>query len=528
MIVYRCVCCFKKYFSAEVLICSVCNGDEFLKENLNMAHPESALPPLPQPTNSSGKSTNRIGEVKIPAIGNSPCQREEVSSVGEDFIFPYEDSAVNEFYRKEDVEASSLRSQNILLEQEQLLKNCSKNYTAMNTFSPGIQNAWCQTQTSHVQNIEAETPSYFNYLADSFSASPAKPHHLMNFHHQSSKHERENQSSLEKMLEKQITVKSSQIKNKNSEIELAVSSRSPPDSCISHFVTENVFDKNKFRDTNEKGGNSSDPLNKRRNSSTENFFPEDLGREKEVSNKKARTSQQKRRIEGRENYRRNRAPTSKKGLKCWKCRKGFANESELNIHMQNPCEQMPNKTDQCPQEFSNDCRVNEVPEEEAHNSQRQTRTDGRENALRKLASRSKKGFKCWNCRKGFTYVSELHIHMQNPCEPKLGKPIPGELNQYKCGECSEEFSHEWKLEEHLVVHWEVKPFECEHCDLAFKWEKTLTLHMKKYHESEMEAYFSDQESKNEFKCVMCSRKFTSESELNNHWQQNNCDPNNFK
>ncbi|GBN58035.1 hypothetical protein AVEN_80852-1 [Araneus ventricosus] len=118
MIVYRCVCCFKKYFSADVLICSVCNGDEFLKEHLNMAHPESALPPLPQPTNSSRKSTNMIGEIKIRAIGNSPCQREEGSSVGEDFILQYEDSAVNEFYRNEDCDASNFPNQNILLEQE--------------------------------------------------------------------------------------------------------------------------------------------------------------------------------------------------------------------------------------------------------------------------------------------------------------------------------------------------------------------------------------------------------------------------
>ncbi|GBL94099.1 hypothetical protein AVEN_46639-1 [Araneus ventricosus] len=93
------------------------------------------------------------------------------------------------------------------------------------------------------------------------------------------------------------------------------------------------------------------------------------------------------------------------------------------------------------------------------------------------------------CRKGFTNVSELKFHMQNPCEPKRGKSNLGEPNRYKCGECSDEFSHEWKLKEHLVVHWEVKPFECEHCDLAFKWKKHLTSHMKKYHESEMESTF---------------------------------------
>ncbi|GBN93744.1 hypothetical protein AVEN_35202-1 [Araneus ventricosus] len=186
---------------------------------------------------------------------------------------------------------------------------------------------------------------------------------------------------------------------------------------------------------------------------------------------------------------------------------------------------MQNKRDQCAKEFSHDCRVNDVPEQEAHTSQQQTRIEGWENALRKLAARSKKGFKYWNCRNIFTYVSELHIHMQNPCEPILSKPNLGEPNQYEGGGCSEECSHEWKLKEYLEVQWEVGPFECEHCDCVFKRKGNLTSHIWKYHESEMEAYFSKQESKNELKCGKCSRKFTNESELNYHLQQNSCDPN---
>ncbi|GBM02942.1 Zinc finger protein 626, partial [Araneus ventricosus] len=270
---------------------------------------------------------------------------------------------------------------------------------------------------------------------------------------------------------------------------------------------------------NEKGSNTSNQLNKRGNSSTENSLTEDLESEKEVSKQKARTSQQQTRIDGGENYRRKRAPTSKKEFKCWKCRKGFANESELNIHFQNPCEPIQYKSDQCPKEFSHNWLVNDVPEKETHTSQQQTRIDGQENALRKhVFSTSKKGFKCRNCRKVLTNVSELKIHMQNPCELKHG-----ETNQYKCGEFSEEFSHEWKLKEHLVVHWEVKPFGCEHCDLAFKWEKNLTSHMRKYHESEMEAYLSKQESKKGFKCWKCRKGFTNESELNIH-MQNPCEP----
>ncbi|GBN29553.1 hypothetical protein AVEN_59126-1 [Araneus ventricosus] len=179
----------------------------------------------------------------------------------------------------------------------------------MNTLSPGIQNTWCQTQTSHVQDKAAETPSNFNYIEDPLCASSAEPQHQMYFHHESSKQERENMSSLERMLKKQIIIESSQIQNKNSQVDLAGSCLIEPESCISHYVTENFIDKKKLKDNNEKGSNSADLLRKRGNFSAENFFPEDLERGREVSKQNARTFQQQTRIEVGENYRRKRGPT---------------------------------------------------------------------------------------------------------------------------------------------------------------------------------------------------------------------------
>ncbi|GBN45285.1 hypothetical protein AVEN_223398-1 [Araneus ventricosus] len=117
------------------------------------------------------------------------------------------------------------------------------------------------------------------------------------------------------------------------------------------------------------------------------------------------------------NYRRKRAPTSKKGFKCWKCRKEFANESEFISHMQNHDKPKQNKSERCSKKISHNLRVNKVPEHEIHTSQQQTRIEGGENSLRKRVPTSKKAFKCWKCRKGFTNELELKIHMQNPCEP---------------------------------------------------------------------------------------------------------------
>ncbi|GBM83573.1 hypothetical protein AVEN_149557-1, partial [Araneus ventricosus] len=50
-------------------------------------------------------------------------------------------------------------------------------------------------------------------------------------------------------------------------------------------------------------------------------------------------------------------------------------------------------------------------------------------------------------------------------------------------------------------------------------ERNLTSHMRKYHESELEAYFSKQESKKEFKCWKCRKGFANELEINNHLHQ---------
>ncbi|GBO12599.1 Zinc finger protein 266 [Araneus ventricosus] len=201
--------------------------------------------------------------------------------------------------------------------------------------------------------------------------------------------------------------------------------------------------------------------------------------------------------------------------KCGECFEEFSYEWKLKEHLVVHWEVKPFECEHCDLAFKREKNLTSHMKK-YHESEMEAYFSKQE---------SKKEFECRICRKGFTNESELYIHMQNPCEPKHGKLNLSKPNQYKCGECFEEFSHDWKLKEHLVVHWEVKPFECEHCDLAFKLDKYLISHLKKYHESEMEAYFYKQESKKEFKSAKCPRKFTNESELSNHFQQNSCDLN---
>ncbi|GBL70899.1 hypothetical protein AVEN_113228-1 [Araneus ventricosus] len=124
MIVYCCVICSTPNYS-EVLRCSVCGGDQFLEENLNMTHSESTVA---QTTNSRHESTKLSGEVGGQVIESRPSQPEQNVSAWKD-IFPYEDSSVIECIRSQDADTINFCNQNIPLGQEQPFQHFSQDPT---------------------------------------------------------------------------------------------------------------------------------------------------------------------------------------------------------------------------------------------------------------------------------------------------------------------------------------------------------------------------------------------------------------
>ncbi|GBN40231.1 hypothetical protein AVEN_97484-1 [Araneus ventricosus] len=225
----------------------------------------------------------------------------------------------------------------------------------MNTLLSEMQNTWGPTLSLHAQDDESPKPSSINFMTDPLRAPCAKLQHLMQFSHQSSSTQLENQSPIEMMLQMQRTVESSEIENQEDQIDFAVSSASA--SCMLQPVPENFIIDHKG--TQNKSSNSSaDLLSKGWNCCNANFFSEVLESVNEASQQDAHSSKKQTRMEFVENYNtlhvlpvKPSPPTSKLVFECEKCTRKFTNDFFLNAHMQDHDEQNLHKCSQRPMAF---------------------------------------------------------------------------------------------------------------------------------------------------------------------------------
>ncbi|GBO29197.1 hypothetical protein AVEN_168053-1 [Araneus ventricosus] len=347
--------------SIHAIYNDTCNPSSInLLPDMNIPNPETTLARL---TNSSLLSINPTGEVETQVIGSSHIQREQNESSWIDFNCTYEDFSVSEYRISQDADTMNFRGQDIFWEQEQQLQLFSHDPTVMNTLSPQIQTTWGPTVSLHAPDDESDIPSSINLLTDTLSVPCTKLQHLTHFSHQSSSTERENQSSIEMMLQMQRTVESSEIVKHGNQIDFAGSSASA--SCMSQFVPENfIIDHHKVRGTRNKVSNSSaDLLIERGNSSTGNFFSEDFESVNEASLQDAHSS--KKQTINDENcnslhalpVKRSPSPTSMLVFECEKCTRKFRKDFLLNAHMQDHDEQNHHKCNQCPMEFHERSRL---------------------------------------------------------------------------------------------------------------------------------------------------------------------------
>ncbi|GBM34284.1 Zinc finger protein 37, partial [Araneus ventricosus] len=479
--------------SAEVLRCQECGSDQFLEENLNLSHSESTVA---HTTNSRHESTKPIEEVKSPVIGSIPSQREQNESARKDFIFPYEDSSVTECRRSQDADTINFRNQNIPLGQEQPSQHFSQDSTVKNILSPDIHNTSDHRHSLHAQDDESANPSSSNFLTDPPSAPCAKLQYLMHFSPQSSSTERENQSSTEMMLQMLRTVESSEIENKGDQIVFAGSSASA--SCMSQSVPENfIIDHNVTGTRNKTSNFSADPLIKRVNSSTGNFFSEDLESVNEASQQDAHSSEKQTRMDGMENdptlsalpVKPSPSPTSKMVFECDKCTRKFTKDFLLNAHMQDHDKQNPYKCNQCPMEFQYECRLKnhyvlhtkEKPFKCNQCDYECKRKDyllkhirkHHESQLSSQRTPPKKNFKCVKCSGKFVKESALNFHvLNNICDP----------NRFPCDQCPKKFRKESTLKYHYKIHTGESPFfKCDQCAYASTSKVNLKMHQNTMH-----------------------------------------------
>ncbi|GBN85015.1 Zinc finger protein 701 [Araneus ventricosus] len=456
--------------------------------DLNIPNPEITFAGQ---TNYIRQSSNPTAEVASQVIGSSHIQREQNESPWIDFNFPYEDSSVSEYRRSQDADTINFRGQDICWEQEQIFSHVPN---VMNTLSPEMQNSWGPTLSFHRQDDESAN-SCINCLTSPLSATCANLQHLMHISHQSSSTERENQSSIEMMLQMQRTVESSEIENIGDQILFAGSSASA--SCMSQSVPENFIIDHNVRDTRNKASHSSADLSSTRgNSSTGNLFSEDLESVNEASQQDAHSSEKQTRLGGMENdpalsalpVKRSPSPTSKLVFECKKCTRKYTKDFLLNAHMQDHDKKNPYKCNKCPMEFQYESwlrRHYEVHTEEKpfKCNQCDFECKRKEHLKRHIGYRhksqlssqqipSKKKFKCVQCSRKFIQEAAFNAHvLNNICDP----------NRFTCDQCSSKFRSESSLKYHYRFHMGEKPFKCDQCAYASSSKVNLKMHQYTKH-----------------------------------------------
>ncbi|XP_055381640.1 zinc finger protein 1-like [Condylostylus longicornis] len=82
-------------------------------------------------------------------------------------------------------------------------------------------------------------------------------------------------------------------------------------------------------------------------------------------------------------------------------------------------------------------------------------------------------FHCHMCDKSYQYSKSLkeHIDLIHKCTEK----------NFKCPTCDKGFTKQWKLNTHLKVHTDERPYICTICVMTFKWKKNLSRHLIRVH-----------------------------------------------
>lgn len=83
------------------------------------------------------------------------------------------------------------------------------------------------------------------------------------------------------------------------------------------------------------------------------------------------------------------------------------------------------------------------------------------------------GKKCEDCSKRIRGPSDIGGHVR---KLHMTQNYP-----YICQVCNLGFKRSIRLRDHELVHSEEKPFQCNECEMAYRWKRNLIAHEKKAH-----------------------------------------------
>ena len=100
------------------------------------------------------------------------------------------------------------------------------------------------------------------------------------------------------------------------------------------------------------------------------------------------------------------------------------------------------------------------------------------------------------------YLAELRDYdyaVEDKIDQKTGRMAPVFICKYQ-GNCDQEFSRSWNLLDHIRMHYNIRPYQCQYCNFRFTQKGNLNKHMAKHTRSEFNA-------SRKYRCNDCNRVF---------------------
>jgi len=143
-------------------------------------------------------------------------------------------------------------------------------------------------------------------------------------------------------------------------------------------------------------------------------------------------------------------------------------------------------------------------------------------------SNTEKKFSCTQCKKRFSTVHGLEVHVR--------RSHAGKLRPHECKECGKTFGHIMSLEQHnQMIHSSLRSFDCPECGKSFKRSSTLSTHMlihsntrpfpcqycgKRFHQkSDMKKHTYVHTGEKPYRCSACAKSFSQSSNLITHMRK---------
>lgn len=170
-------------------------------------------------------------------------------------------------------------------------------------------------------------------------------------------------------------------------------------------------------------------------------------------------------------------------FRCYMCKKYFASREKLKQHRKTHSEEDLRVCPYCAKTF------NHKKSFAHHVYLKHTHKEKYEN----------KNFVCNECGAGFNSEYNLKTHRGNAHGV-------GEIN-FTCSHCLKGFFRINEYEKHMIVHSDVRPFQCATCGRAFKRETSLKMHRENIH---------DLREEDKTKCLLCEGVFKNQRFMRSH------------